>query len=150
MSLETCKKVLKISGIISIVFAVFFIILGFLALLGGGLIGSEITDANVTNESIIAFGAMLIIGLLLLLTGIIGLLEGIFSVRAANDSTKIMPAWIFSLISLVMGVINIITSITQQSSNKSSLVGTIISLLITILIFYAANTIKQSLKSNVE
>ena len=79
----------------------------------------------------------------MVITGIVSLIEGICSVRAAKDNSKIGPAWWFAIISLVMGIISIVANL----ANGSGVAGSIPSLLISILIFMAANTIKKSVKN---
>ena len=151
MSVKTSNKILKITGIASIVISIFVIIIGVLSILGSNLISVDAAAEQKLDKDL-ALGVMVfsLLGMMALFSGILNLLEGIFSVRAANDNTKIMPAWIFAIINLVMGVINIITVVMDQSlENKgSTIVGTIIGLVITILIFYAANTIKQAQNNN--
>ena len=151
MSVETSNKILKITGIATIVISIFVIIIGVLSILGSNLISVDAAAEQKLDKDL-ALGVMVfsLLGMMALFSGILNLLEGIFSVRAANDNTKIMPAWIFAIINLVMGVINIITVVMDQSlENKgSTIVGTIIGLVITILIFYAANTIKQAQNNN--
>lgn len=151
MSVKTSNKILKITGIATIVISIFVIIIGVLSILGSNLISVDAAAEQKLDKDL-ALGVMVfsLLGMMALFSGILNLLEGIFSVRAANDNTKIMPAWIFAIINLVMGVINIITVVMDQSlENKgSTIVGTIIGLVITILIFYAANTIKQAQNNN--
>ena len=151
MSVETSNKILKITGIATIVISIFVIIIGVLSILGSNLISVDAAAEQKLDKDL-ALGVMVfsLLGMMALFSGILNLLEGIFSVRAANDNTKIMPAWIFAIINLVMGVINIITVVMDQSlENKgSTIVGTIIGLVITILIFYAAHTIKQAQNNN--
>ncbi|MCR5178708.1 MAG: hypothetical protein K6C95_06960 [Lachnospiraceae bacterium] len=86
---------------------------------------------------------VVVVGIIMVITGIVSLIEGIFSVRAAKDNSKIGPAWWFAIISLVMGVI----SIGSNLANGSGIAGSIPSLLISILIFVAANTIKKAVKN---
>lgn len=64
--------------------------------------------------------------------GLISILEGIFSIRGAKDASKIMPAWIFALISLIGAIVGLFMG------------GSIASLIVNIVIFVAANKIKKS------
>lgn len=155
MSLETSSKVLKVTGIISIVLGVFGIIFGILAVAGGGVIGLGAAEAGeATQETSALFGLAVLGGLIFLLTGVIALIEGICSVRAANDHSKIMPAWIFALISLVMSVFSIVSPLVtgQQAaaaqnsaaSATGTIIGTIIGLALNVLVFISANTIKKA------
>ena len=139
MSLETSRKVLKISGILSIIFGVLGIIMGILVFTTGGMIATSV-DMGVEDNAMVA-GISLAGGIMAVIAGIIALIEGIFSLRGAKDSTKIMPAWVFAIIGLIFGVINLIGSF---GNGASSIFSNVISLLISALIFAAANTIKRS------
>ena len=137
MTVETSRKILKIFGIISIIIGALGAIIGIVGVVGGGALASAGDDMSLGVGA-----AAIIVSVVLLLSGIVSLLEGIFSVRAANDVSKIMPAWVFAIISLVFSVVGIFTNI---KSGTSSIVGAIIGLGISVLIFVAANTIKKSL-----
>ncbi|MCR5832183.1 MAG: hypothetical protein K6G67_08610 [Lachnospiraceae bacterium] len=137
MTVETSRKILKIFGIISIIIGALGAIIGIVGVVGGGALASAGDDMSLGVGA-----AAIIVSVVLLLSGIVSLIEGIFSVRAANDVSKIMPAWVFAIISLVFSVVGIFTNI---KSGTSSIVGAIIGLGISVLIFVAANTIKKSL-----
>lgn len=137
MTVETSRKILKIFGIISIIIGALGAIIGIVGVVGGGALASAGDDMSLGVGA-----AAIIVSVILLVSGIVSLLEGIFSVRAANDVSKIMPAWVFAIISLVFSVIGIFTNI---KSGASSIVSAIIGLGISVLIFVAANTIKKSL-----
>ena len=130
MSLDTSKRILKIFGVVSIICGVFFIILGFLTLAGAGQLSPEEIESDPSLSAGVAAIAVLFV------LGLISLLEGIFSLRGAKDTAKIMPAWIFAIIGVISGVIGLFTA--------GSLGGAIFSLIIDIVIFIAANNIKKS------
>ena len=138
MTVETSKKILKVFGILSIIFGVLGVILGIVAIAGGGLAAS----AGAGDEVVAAGAVIIVLGILALVSSVVSLLDGIFSVRAANDTSKIMPAWVFAIIGLVLRVITLFTNL---KSGTSSIVGAIIGIGIGVLIFMAANTIKKSL-----
>lgn len=138
MSIETSEKILNITGILSIIGGIIGIIFGALAIFGGGM---AVTNAPSTEEEAMAVGGVAIIGgIAAIIAGIFNLLEGIFSVRAARDNSKIQPAWIFALISLVLDVLALISNI----GSGKSLLSSIITALLSLLIFVAANNIKKS------
>lgn len=137
MSLETSEKVLKITGILSIIggiIGIIFAILSIFGISGGGLVGPESTEEEAAVGLAVIGGAVAVI-----VTALVELLEGFFSVSAANDHSKIMPAWIFAILGLLSGIGSVITGIT----GGDSLIGGIVSLVISIIIFMAANTIKN-------
>ena len=141
MSLENSKKILKIFGILGIIGGIFMIILGVVGVaLGGAVIGT----AGDVEEDMVTGATVTIAMVIVLISGIVSLLEGIFSVRASKDTTKIQPAWIFAIIGLVSAVIGVVSAITSGGSFLSPL-GT---LAINGVIFMAANTIKKSNNDN--
>lgn len=142
MNLSTSKTILKIAGIISIIFGVLGIIGGIMAIAGGSFLGIGLAIGEVQASQDIAAGVGLLGlgGLLILIGAVIELLSGIFSVRASKDISKIMPAWVFSLIGLILSVPGLIAAI----SANDKIVSNIITVAINALIFVAANTVKKS------
>ena len=141
MSLETSKKVLKISGILSLIFGVIGLLMGILVFATGGMIATGL-DMNDADNAAVA-GISLMGGIVTIIAGIVAIIEGVFSLRGAKDSAKIMPAWIFAILGVISGVIGIISDIAG-GSDIGTIVGAAFALCISVLIFLAANTIKQS------
>lgn len=150
MSLETSKKVLKIFGIIGIIFAIFGLIGGLAVVAGGGLITAGLADPSLnadgstdTTQAAGVAGLVIVLGVVLIISALIALLEGIFSVRAAKDSSKIMPAFVFAILGVLSGVGSLATTVTTGSSGTQIASG-VISLAISCLVLVAANTIRTS------
>ena len=142
MSLKTSKTILKVFGIISIIFGILGIIGGIMFIAGGSFLGVGLAIGEVQASQDIAAGVGLLGfgGLLILIAAAVELLSGIFSVRASKDSSKIMPAWVFSLIGLIFSIPGLISAI----SANNNIVSNIIAALINALVFVAANTVKKS------
>lgn len=136
MSVETSSKILKIFGILDIIGGVLAVIMGIIAVFGGTLV----TAAG--EDEVMGLTATFV-GIILIVTGIVDLIVGIFSIRAAKDHSKIGIAWVFAII----GLISSIASVGSALSNGGSITGSIPSLLFSILIFLAANTIKKANKA---
>lgn len=151
MSLDASKKILKVFGIITIIFSIFGIIFGILTIIGIGALGIGTATGDVQSNVNLAaaVGLVSIFGLLALIGSIVDLISGICSVKASNDISKIMPAWWFSLIGLIFDVIGIIAFFAQKRPDgtavtPSNILGLIIGLAISVLIFVAANNVKQA------
>ncbi|MBP3200109.1 MAG: hypothetical protein J6M39_00460 [Lachnospiraceae bacterium] len=154
MSLNTSKTILKVFGIISIIFGILGLLGGIASIFGGAAINLGTATGEVNMDATTAAGGAAVLGILGLIIcfdSIIGLISGICSVRASKDSSKIMPAWIFALIGLVLSIISAISTFTFPSTTNgstSNLIGTIIGVIIGVgidaLVFAAANNIKQS------
>ena len=143
MSLETSQKILKVVGILCILSGIIGIVIGILGFVGGGILGAGIANEadEATEEVGQALGFAFIMGIFGLVSGVVDLLEGIFSVRAANDSEKVMPAWVFALLGLIFAVISLVGSF---GGNVSGIVSGILSVVLSLIVFIAANTIKNS------
>ena len=157
MSLETSKKILKVFGIFSIIVGIIGAILGALGVLTGSVMGAGaitgnidelVAKANVTKEQLAGMvGLIGIVSLILHDASIIEIISGVFSVKAAKDSQKIMPAWIFALIGVIMGIVSLgLTFLNKNALNTklSDIIGYTVGLLINILIVVAANNIKKA------
>ena len=57
-----------------------------------------------------------------------------------------MPAWWFAVISVITSIISIVSMVMQKAQpiDTKSLLGAIVGLLTSILIFFAAETIKKA------
>ena len=97
MSLETSRKVLKISGILGIICAALVIIA---ALAAFGIGGFATVNENVQAYENAAEGiaGILLGGIVALMSGIIALIEGIVSVKASKSNRFGNTAWIFAIL----------------------------------------------------
>ncbi len=152
MNLNTSKTVLKVFGYISIVFGILGVLGGILAIAGGSLVGLGAASGEVqaSQDMSVAVALLGFGGLVLLISAVIELISGICSVRAAKDISKIMPAWIFSLIGLVLSIGQIIYAVVSKqafannANPVSVIIGYVLSIAISALIFVAANNVKQA------
>ena len=107
-------------------------------LIGIGGFGAATMDVN---DEEVAGGvvSIVVVGLVMLATGILSLLEGIFSLQAAKNAAKAGPLWVISLVSVIGSVASMLLNIISGGSFTSGL----FSLLINCFIFYLANNIKK-------
>ena len=143
MSIDTSQKILKVVGILCILSGIIGIIIGILGFVGSGIIGAGIATEAVeaTEEVGQAFGFAFVLGIFGVVSGVVDLLEGIFSVRAANDSAKIMPAWVFAVLGLIFAAISLVGSF---GGDVSKIISGVLSVVLSLIVFIAANTIKNS------
>ena len=117
-------------------------IIGILGLTGTSIasqvpeITSELEDAApaVAAVAVIASAACLISGLLTIV-------EGILTRRAEKDPAKVMPVWVLSLVLLVMHGITVV----QNAMAGTLGISTILSVVLTGIVFYAANFMKKEM-----
>jgi len=141
MSLEKSQKVVKVLGILSVISAV----LGLIAAIGmfglTGLGAASIDTAAIDDQTAAGLASLGMVGIILLVSAIVELLQGIFSLRAAKDASKAMPLWIISIISVAFGVLSLINSFGKGTQEIFS---AIFGLAISCGVFYLANNIKKA------
>lgn len=144
MSIETSNKILKVTGIITLIFGILGVIAGIVLIIGARALGTVADVAPGEEEAAAAVGmgaTSLIVGIILLVSSIIETLEGWFSISASKDSAKIMPAWIFAILGVIGSVGQLISSLSED---PKGIISAIIAVALSVLIFVAANTIKKS------
>lgn len=151
MSLGASKKFLKVIGIINIVFGILGIIGGVMAIAGGGLlgIGAASNEVNATAQQMqgmqLGIGIAVFGGLFILIASVINVVEGYFDVKAAKDISKIMPAWVFSIIGLILCAYSVYEFVAKKNyTDASQVAGVVVAVLLSVLTFVAANTIKKA------
>ena len=141
MSLEKSQKIVKVLGILSIISAV----LGIIAAIGmfglTGLGAASLDTAAIDDETAGNLVGLGLIGVVILASAIVELLQGIFSLRAAKDASKATPLWVISIISVVFSVISLINSF---GSGTQEIFSAIFGLAISCGIFYLANNIRKN------
>ena len=141
MCLEKSQKIVKVLGILSIISAV----LGIIAAIGmfglTGLGAASLDTAAIDEETAGSLVGLGLIGVVILASAIVELLQGIFSLRAAKDASKATPLWVISIISVVFSVISLINSF---GSGTQEIFSAIFGLAISCGIFYLANNIKKN------
>ena len=141
MSLEKSQKIVKVLGILSIISAIagLIVAIGMFGLAGVG--AASMDAAAIDDQTAGGLVGLGLIGVVLLLSAIVDLFQGIFSLRAAKDASKVQPLWVISIISIVLGVISLINSF---GNGIQEIFSAIFSLVISCGIFYLANNIKKN------
>ena len=145
MTLETSRKILKISGILAIICAVFVIITA-IAIFGVGGLAATNTEVQAYENAAEGIAGMLIGGILALVSGIIALIEGIISVKASKNNKFGNAAWIFAIIGLISSVVSSINGIMSDAS-ASGIVSAVLSVAISVLILLAAGKVREAWKN---
>ena len=124
MKIETSKSVLKVCGVIDMIYGILVMLLGVLTTAGGGLISAvALVEADVPE---VAGPLVLVFGIGIVLMGVFSLVEGIVSHKAATDPSKARPAFVFAVISLVLTGINLVASLVNGGSPLSAIVGVVL------------------------
>ena len=140
MNLETSKKVLKIAGICEIIIAVIVLILGVLAMIGGNdLIGDVAANSEAQELAALAIGG----GVILAITGVLSIIEGIISYQAGKTGKKKLAT-----VAMVLAALSTISSITGLFSGNnggaSNIVSTVVGIALNVLVVYAAYVVRQA------
>jgi hypothetical protein len=146
--IKNAKSTLKVLGILSIILGIGGVLLGALSIGGGGVLAGQMaTSGGMSPDDVEAAstvtGLVLVAGVVLLISGLFTLLLGVFSVRGANDFSKIGPAYVFAIIDLVFSIIGVIASVAG-TMNVTSLLEGIVGIVFAACIFWAAKTIKDN------
>lgn len=147
MSIQNAKSTLKILGILSIILGILGVIMGIGLVVGGGMFGADtlmsgqITTTDGANTVNLVTGMVMAMGIFAAVSAFVDVLLGIFSVRASNDFSKIGPAYILSIIALVLSVISLFMNFAEF--NLSTLLSAIPSIVFSVVLFLAAKTVKD-------
>ena len=136
--MSNSQKYIKIISIIDIVFGVLGLIVSAAAATGGFVLASGATGADVAATDAMGFGAAMVI---VALSSIFTIIVGILGLRAAKDASKVKPLFVVSIISLAVGVVSVILSVTGGTFKVSDLSGLVGSAL---MVFCANNVRKQA------
>ena len=137
-SVETSKTMLKVFGIVDILFGALLLLFSAMTLAGGGLLASGVIPMD-PAEAGVSGALVLVAGGAMLVMGGFSLASGILSRRAAKDPSKAQPAFVFAVIGLVLAALNLTLAITGGGSPASALV----SVAINGLLVMAANTLRK-------
>ena len=140
MNFETCKKILRIAGILTIISAVLTLLFAIAGIAAGG--------AAVSNPGIEAdpelqqnVGLAIAGSIILLLAAALGLVEGIVCYRAGKSGKKraATVAMFLAVLSTIMYIANQLRSAPQGTN----IVSVIINIVLNVLVIYAAYVVRQ-------
>lgn len=136
------QKALLVFSIIDIIGAAFAFIAAAMLIVGGGLAATT-EGPGVEGMTAAETGAAgILIGLAMLLMGVVCLIEGILGIRASKDAQKIMPVWVLSLIGLIGTIVSSVMSIANGSA-ASDIPSFLAGLISSAATFWIANSIKK-------
>ena len=125
------KTMLKVVGILYIVFAAISIIGGLLLMLGGGIFAAGGVAAGEMLGAGMG-GIVLIGGIILILSSILGLVTGILGVKYCARPEKAQTCFVLGIILIVFAAFNLLSAISGDSSVFSALVGLVLPVLYTL------------------
>ena len=146
MELSTAKKILKVAGILSIIEGIFVLILGLLAVFGSGYAAQNMPEMQTNPDYQTAAGVLIVGSIALIIGGIFTIVQGGFSVAASKNGKHAMTALVLSIITLVSSIYSNVQNFTSSGVNTSGIISLILSIIISLLICFAANTVRVAYK----
>lgn len=146
MSVKTGRLILRITGWLTLIPAVLLLLVAGLLIFGGGV--SMLPDYGIDIESTVTIGNGLVvgIGIIILFYGIVLLLRSLASFAAARDSRKYFWAWIFAVIDMIRSLADAYNKFTAGTFGSDAVMNLFLAAGLNILIFVAANTIRNDAK----
>jgi hypothetical protein len=133
---------LRVISIIDIALGILSVVAGVVALSGGTFLGTGsgrvATEAAAAMDVTIIGGTYSLLGVLALLAGLLAITEGVLGLRAARDTSRIMPVWVISLVGLVFGIVDLAIVVSQQADMTAA----VIDLMAAALLFWVVNDIR--------
>ena len=144
MEIDNAKTTLKVFGVLSIIFGILGIGLAIAYFSGGRILGISVMNmpgAEAAEVKTLA-GVMLAMAVVILISAIITLLLGIFSIRGANNTEKIGPAYGLSIIVLVLSIMALVLNFVGGLT-FSAIFDAIVGIIFSACIYWAASTIRN-------
>ena len=111
-----------------------------------GGVATTMPEAEVDEQVQTGIIAILAGGALGVIAGIMSLVEGSFCVSASKTGKHATGAWIFSIIGLVLCVVESVSTIKGGVANTSDIVSIIVGIILNVLVFIAAKNVKNATK----
>ncbi len=117
------KMMLKVVGILYIIFAAISIITGLIAILGGGIAATASAGVG---------GLVILGGIVIIVGSILGLVAGILGVKNCDKPEKAQTCFVLGIVLIVFAALDLIGAISGNSSIWSALVGLVLPILYTV------------------
>lgn len=146
MKMTFSRQFLDVAGILDFIVGILALILSIIVS-GAGIV--IINEPELAAEMPSAFGSytVLIIGVVIAAVSLFAIFSGCLERAAAKDPSKIMPAWVLSILSVMVGTGSLIYDLVKNVS-ITDLSSTLFGLIFSILVLIAANNIKNQNKNN--
>lgn len=146
MNTTTCLKIVKVVGIIDIIYGGLAILTAIIGAFGSfamlSMTAEELAEAGLAIEGtdISASTVFVILAVTSLVEGVLMVCCGIFGLKATSDPAKVKPLWVVSLILVAIAGLSLVFDVFGGMSN---VVTELVALALTGAMFYAANVLKQ-------
>ena len=134
------RLMLKVVGILYIIFAALSILTGLMAVVGGAALGIAGGESLALGLGVVA----MVFGLMMILSSVFSLVAGILGVKWCNRPDKAGALFVLGVVLTALAVLNLLSSFGGDSS--SSVVSGLIGLVLPVLYTLGAWQNKQSLQ----
>lgn len=113
------KGLLKVTGILFVIFAGITLLFGLIGLIGSVALGAALGGAS----GAVLAGALILALVIALVVAVLELIAGIFGIKNCDKPEKSTTCIVFGTIILVLSVISMISSITSGQFQWTSIFG---------------------------
>ena len=146
MKMTFSRQFLDIAGIMDYFVGILALILSILVC-GAGIVIVNAPELGAELPSAFGEYTVLILGIVIAAVSLFAIFFGHFERAAAKNPAKIMPAWVLSILSVMVGTGSLIYDLVKNVS-ITDLSSTLFGLIFSILVLIAANNIKNQNKNN--
>ena len=147
MTLETSKKLLKITGILFVISSIISIGFGAFMTYSGVFAAINMPEVKDHPDYQLVTGFFLVAGIAFIISGIIHMLQGIFSVKAAKDSKYGKKAYTFSILGLITTILAAVSTLFAKNNTTSTYIGLVGGLILGVVVLLAAKKVKEDYKA---
>lgn len=135
------RLMLKVVGILYIIFAALSILTGLLAVVGGAALGVAGGESLALGLGVVA----MVFGLMMILSSVFSLVAGILGVKWCNRPDKAGALFVLGVVLAALAVLNLLSSFGGDNGS-AAVVGALIGLVLPVLYTLGAWQNKQSLQ----
>lgn len=135
------RLMLKVVGILYIIFAALSILTGLLAVVGGAALGVAGGESLALGLGVVA----MVFGLMMILSSVFSLVAGILGVKWCNRPDKAGALFVLGVVLTALAVLNLLSSFGGDNGS-AAVVGALIGLVLPVLYTLGAWQNKQSLQ----
>ena len=134
------KTMLKVVGILYIIFAALSILTDLLAVVGGAALGIAGGESLALGLGVVA----MVLGVIAILSSVFSLVVGILGVKWCNRPDKAGALFVLGVVLIVLAALNLLSAFSSDSS--ASVAGSVLGLVLPVLYTLGAWQNKQSLQ----
>ena len=144
------RTLLKVVGILLIVFGAIATLFALLAIVGGGALGIMAANSGsadpATGAVVIGGGILIVVGIIALVSGIFNLIGGILGVKNCDKPEKAGSCFVFGIIMVALQVLNLIAGLLSggDSSAFASILSSLLGFVLPVLYLLGAYKNKKA------